>query len=145
MVIVAYQSRNKQTHYVDIRKVLGAFTKFYKNFVMSVRPCVRPSIRMSAWSNSASTGRIFMTLDIWGFFRKSVGKIKVKLKSDKNNRYVTWRPVYVFDNISLTSRMRNVLHKFVEKIKTYFLLSNFFFENNTVYKQMGNNRAGHRW
>ena len=34
------------------------------SFVMSVRP----SSRLSAWNNSASTGRIFMKFDIWVFF-----------------------------------------------------------------------------
>jgi len=31
-------------------------------------------------------------------FRKYVKKIQVSLKSDKNNGYVTWRPIYVFDH-----------------------------------------------
>jgi len=29
-------------------------------------------------------------------FRKSVEKIKVLLKSDKNNRYFTYGPIYLF-------------------------------------------------
>jgi len=36
-------------------------------------------------------------------FRKSVEKIQVSLKSDKNTGYFTWRPIYIFDRISLTS------------------------------------------
>jgi hypothetical protein len=36
-------------------------------------------------------------------FRKSVEKIQVLLKSDKNNGYFTWLPVYIYDNISLDS------------------------------------------
>jgi hypothetical protein len=32
-------------------------------------------------------------------FRKSVEKIKVSLKSEKNNGYFVWRPTYVYDNI----------------------------------------------
>jgi len=36
-------------------------------------------------------------------FRKSVPKIQVSLKSDKNNRYFTWRPIYIYDHISLNS------------------------------------------
>jgi hypothetical protein len=31
--------------------------------------------------------------EIWRFFRKSVEKIQVSLKSDKNNGSFTWRPV----------------------------------------------------
>jgi len=32
-------------------------------------------------------------------FRKFVEKIQVSLKSDKNNEYFTWRPIYIFDHI----------------------------------------------
>ena len=32
-------------------------------------------------------------------FKTSVKKIQVSLKSDKNNDYFTWTPVYIFDNI----------------------------------------------
>ena len=37
------------------------------------------------------------------FFRKSVERIQVSLKSDKNNRYFRWRRFYIYDNISLHS------------------------------------------
>jgi hypothetical protein len=60
-------------------------------FVMPVRP--------SAWSNSATTGRIcYLSL-----FRKSVKKIQVSLKSDNNNWHFTWRHFHFYDNISLNS------------------------------------------
>jgi hypothetical protein len=36
-------------------------------------------------------------------FRKSCKKIQVSLKSDKNNRYFTWRPMYIYDDISQNS------------------------------------------
>ena len=40
---------------------------------------------------------------IWylNVFKKSVQKIKVLLKRDKNNWYFTWRPTYIDDHISL--------------------------------------------
>ena len=37
------------------------------------------------------------------FFRKSVEYVQVSLKSDKNNGRATWRPINVFDHISLSS------------------------------------------
>jgi hypothetical protein len=42
--------------------------------------------------------------EIWylGIFRKSVEKIQVSLKSDKNKGYFTWRPICIYD-ISLNS------------------------------------------
>jgi len=102
----------------------GAFVKLRKaatSFVMSVCP--------SAWNNSASAGRIFMKFYIWviwcfsdratwyrlfssyqlekslyfSIFRKSVDKIQDSLKSDKNNGYFTWIPIYTFDRISHSS------------------------------------------
>jgi len=36
-------------------------------------------------------------------FRKSVEKIQVSLKYDKNNGYFTCRPMYIYGNISLSS------------------------------------------
>ena len=41
--------------------------------------------------------------EIWYLitFRKFVERLQVSLESDKNNRYFTWRPIYIFDHISL--------------------------------------------
>jgi len=36
-------------------------------------------------------------------FPKYVEKTQVSLKSDKNNGYFTWRPIYIFDHNSLNS------------------------------------------
>jgi hypothetical protein len=64
---------------------------------LSIRPSVRPH------------GTTRLPLDgfneIWylGFFRKSVEKIRVLLKSDENNRCFAWRRFYIYDNISLNS------------------------------------------
>jgi len=45
-----------------------------------------------------------MKFDIIGFFFfKSVEIIQVSLKSDNNNGYFTWRPVCIYDHISLSS------------------------------------------
>jgi len=35
------------------------------------------------------------------FFEKPVEKIEASLQSDNNNRYFTWRPIYIFYHISL--------------------------------------------
>jgi hypothetical protein len=50
---------------------------------------VRSSVRLSARNKSAPTGRIFMKIDIGVFFTKSVEKIQVSLKLDKNRGYFT--------------------------------------------------------
>ena len=46
-------------HISNISTVLGAFTTLRKATVSFV-----VSVRLSAWNNSASTGRIFMKFDI---------------------------------------------------------------------------------
>jgi len=50
------------------RRVRKNANSDYSTFVMSVR--------LSAWNNSALTGRIFMKFNICGLFEKSVEKFK---------------------------------------------------------------------
>ena len=67
---------------------------------MSVQLSARPSVRLeqlgSHWSDFH---------EIWYvcIFRKLVKKIQVSLESDKNNGYFTWRSMYIYDNILLSS------------------------------------------
>ena len=60
---------------------LCVFTKLRKRLLasscLSVRPSFAPSVRPSAWNNSASTGRIFMKFDIWLLFENLSKKLKV--------------------------------------------------------------------
>ena len=54
--------------------------------------------------NSVFTGFIFVKFYIFEpffFFLDSVEKFQVSLKSDKNNEHLTWRPIYIYDNISV--------------------------------------------
>jgi hypothetical protein len=57
------------------------------------------SVLLSTRNNSAPSGPIFML----EYFRQSVERIQVSLKSDKNDFYFTWRSIYSFDHISLSS------------------------------------------
>jgi len=85
---------------------LGAFAELRKatiSFVVSVRPCTSNS--------SVPIGQIFMKLDIWAFFRKSVEKIQVSLKSDKDGGYFTRRRMCIYDTPRLLLGMRNVSGK----------------------------------
>jgi len=65
------------------------------------------------------------------FLKKIVEKVQVLLKSDKNNRYSTGRPIYIYDNTSLNSSENEdcVTQNLREKTETHFMFSNFFFEN----------------
>ena len=120
---------------------LGAFTKFQKatvTFVMSVRPS--GSLR---GTTGPPNGRIFMRLYIYiHFFRKYVERIQVPLKSDKNYRFFTRRPVYIFFIIShsVFLRMRNVSDESCrENQNTRFIFNNFFLENCNIYVIMWKN------
>jgi hypothetical protein len=58
--------------------------------------------------------------------RKSVEKIQVSLKSDKNNGYLTWRPTYLVHFLCLAQfflEWKVFQTKVVEKIKTHVLYS----------------------
>ena len=84
-------------HFAEFKSLWG-FAELRKaniNFVVYVRP--------SEWNNSAPSGRSFMKLLYLSIFRKSVQKIQIQLKSDKNNECFTWKPIYIFDHISPSS------------------------------------------
>ena len=60
-------------------------------------------------------------------FRQSVEKVQVLLKSDESNTYFTWRPTYIYDNISQNFVEWAVFQTtVVDKIKTYILCSTTF-------------------
>jgi hypothetical protein len=78
---------------------LGAFAKLRKatiRFVMSVHPSVLMEQLGSHWKD-------FHEILYLRIFRKSVEKIQVSIKSHKNSLYFTWRPIYIFYQISLNS------------------------------------------
>jgi hypothetical protein len=102
---------------------------------ISTPPFVHPQA-----NSLAPTGRIFMKFDI--ILRKSVQKIRVPLKSEKNNRYFTWRPITIFfiTSRSVLLTMRNVSYKScTENQNTHLVFNNFFLENRTVYEKMWEN------
>ena len=90
--------------------------------------------------------------EIWylRIFWKSVEKIQVSLKVDKSNGCFTGRPIYIYENISLSSSQNEKCSKAVKKkIKTHFMFSNIFpkivvFMNN-VERKKKHSRTGHRW
>jgi hypothetical protein len=81
----------------------GSFHEFFKALLRNCQKRLLAasylSLRPSEWNNSDPNGRIFMK----GIFRKSVEKIQVPLKSEKNNWNFTWRPIYLYGSISLNS------------------------------------------
>jgi len=72
---------------------LGAFAKLRKatiSFVMSVSLCASPPFHMEQLDFHRTDFYEILYLSI---FRKSVEKIQLSLKSDKNNGYRTGRPI----------------------------------------------------
>jgi hypothetical protein len=75
-------------------------------------------------------------------FRKSVQKIQISLKYDKNNRYFVWIPIYCFFIVSRSVLliMRYVSEKcYRENRNTHFMFNKFFYENRTVCEIMWKN------
>jgi hypothetical protein len=99
-------------------------------FVMSVRPSVRPP----AWSNSTPHWMYLMKCDIWVFFWNLSRKFKFNWYL--NNRYFTWRPVYIFWSYLAQSFLEWEMFqtKVVDKMKIHTLCLIFFFENRAVYE-----------
>jgi len=77
---------------------MGAFAKFRKATIIFFKSLSdRPMEQLgSHWAD-------FHKIWYLGIFRKPVKKIQNSLKSVKNDRYVTWRTIYVFYHISLIS------------------------------------------
>ena len=93
---------------------LGAFAKFRKvtvSFVMSVR--------LSAWAPGLQL-HDFNAIWCLSIFLKSVEKLQDSLKKDKNKGHFTWRPINIFDPISLIYSWNEKYFwtKVVEKTKT---------------------------
>jgi hypothetical protein len=79
-------------------RFLGAFAKLRRATISLRHVC--PSVRME---HLGSHRPDFHEICYCSIFRKSVQKIKVLLKSDKNYGYFTWKPVHISDHISLSS------------------------------------------
>ena len=113
---------------------------------------VCPSASSSARNNTGLIKRIFTAFDM-SIFRKSVKKIQFPLKSDKNDGYITWRPIRFFfiTSLSFLVRMRNVSDKSCTENHNTRLMSNniMWGENRAAYEMWGEKKtvqpAGHRW
>jgi hypothetical protein len=98
---------------------------------LPVCPSVCPSVRME---HPANNGQIFMTLDIWVFFGKSVEKIQGSLKYDKNNGQFTWSPLYNGTlSRSFLLRLRNVSDKICRGNQNKYFMLNIFFLKSFLF------------
>ena len=69
--------------------------------------------------------------EIWylSIFQKSFEKDKFLLKGEKNNGHFTRRPMYTFDDISLSYSDNENSYKVEEKITAHIICSVTFFSN----------------
>ena len=110
--------------------ILGTFTKLKKStinffmfaFYLSICPSFHKKHFGYHWTGFH---------EIWylSIFKKSVVKVQVSLKSVKNNKYFTWRPIYIFYlSRSVLLRMRKVSDKCCrENQNTFYVQKNFCF------------------
>ena len=99
---------------------LGKLRKATIGFVVNVL--------LSAWNNSAPTGRIFMKFDIWVFSETLSRKTRF-IKSSKNNVYCTRRPAHIYDHFSLSWSYNEKCFRQIcrENKNTYFVCNKFLF------------------
>jgi len=113
---------------IELTVFLRAFAKYRKatiSFVVSVRP--------PAWNNSAFTGRVSMKFYIWACLENLSRKFefnenitrKTGILHEDRYTFVLIHRLFIF-------RVRIFRTKFVEKIKTWVVFSNFF-KNSFVY------------
>ena len=79
-------------------------------------------------------------------FRGFIENSQVRLKSDKNNRYFTCRPVYIYGNTNLKFFLEWEMFqtKVVEKIKTHISCSITFPKSSRLWDNVGKyGRARH--
>jgi hypothetical protein len=111
-------SNNRQSYYICL--VSCAFAKLRKgntSFVSSLYP----SFLMQQLCSDRTDFHEMLYLSI---FRKSVAKIQVSLKSDKNNGYFTWRLCkFIIISRWILLRAEMFKTKVAEKIKTHSLFS----------------------
>jgi hypothetical protein len=101
---VAVCSENNENH--RNKCTLCGQKKF--NFYARSQNCEKRLLNLSCQSvrqhetTRLPQGEIFMKIDL-RIFRKYAEKIKVSLKSDKNNRHFSLKSMHICDNISLNS------------------------------------------
>jgi len=110
---------------------LVAFAKLRKatiSFVMPVRPSDRPSVRVSAWNNSAPSGLIFNKADIWVFFENKSRHFKFYWNRARITGTLAWRPIRIF--LSYLSQFllkwKMFQSEVAEKIETHLVRSKTF-------------------
>jgi hypothetical protein len=100
------------------------------SFVMSICPSVRPSKSLSVPPHGTTPLPLhgYSWYLIFDFPSNVCRETSSFIKSGKNNRYCTWRPVCIYDKISLSSSKKNrrFRQSCRENKNTHFMSNTFF-------------------
>jgi hypothetical protein len=104
---------------------------------MSSRLSVCPSYRKKNYL--ALTGKIFKRFEIWIFCEKLSREFNL-LQSDKNDRYIAWIPMYIYDNISLNFSWneKGYSRKCRENRNIHLMLNNVFRKSYCFWENVEN-------
>jgi hypothetical protein len=105
------------------------------------------SVRLSAWNNSALTERIFIKFLYLSIFQHSVEKMKFPWKSEKNNGYFTWSPIYISMNVSPSLlSVRNVSdNSYRENQGANWRSITFLLPKIKSYGKIWKTQTGYKW
>ena len=125
-----------ELHHRLMNQFLDTFAKLRTRLLASSCLSVRMEQHDSHWTDFH---------EIWylGILWKSVAKIQVTLKWDKNKGFYRWRPIHIFlsypAHIFLKWEMFQA--KVADNTSKHFVFSNFFLQNRAVYEIMWKNTA----
>jgi hypothetical protein len=114
-------------HFAEVPDILGAFAKLRKatiSFVVSVRPSVRIE-------QLGSHCRDFHEIWYLSNFQKSVEKIQVQWKSEKNEGYFTWGAItFLITSCSFLLRIKNFSDKSCRETQNTLCIFNNIFRKS---------------
>ena len=89
---------------------------------------------LSAWNNSAVSGRILMKFGIWVFFENMSTKFKVGCNTTRiaGAAHVDLHTLMIASHWTLL-RMRNVADDIYGEENTYFIVKTLFYQNKDLY------------
>jgi hypothetical protein len=123
--------------------ILQNFTRLLLNCEKRLLASSCPSVRTERRGSHLMDFHEILYLNI---FRKSVEKIKVLLKFCKDNRYLTWRSIYILLP-NLAQLVRNISDKSCTEHKNTSLCSTAFYlwKSCRLCRKILYSQTGHRW
>jgi hypothetical protein len=99
------------------------------------------SVRPSLWNNSAPTGRIVMKSVTVSIFPKSIERIQISLKSDKNSGYFKGLCTFMIISRRIVLRVTYLRQNCRENQNTQYVFSNSFLKIMPLMRQCEKTRC----